>query len=211
MIKIQSVICGTICRDAVITTNDKGISNLEFSLRVGLASQSDANASVIIPVVVNDGKREDLKDYIRGNRIVMEGNLLVHKADDEYVLVLHNATPKLAYCVPSQDSISGDLTFTGRVKDPQEKTDKRGMPYLVLSAYSPTKTDDAKDKWEYIWFHFKRFPVKGSAITDIFPEWLKDGVDVEILGDINITSYNGRLNLSSRILEMAQKKAENEQ
>jgi len=209
MIKIQSVICGTICRDAVITTNDKGISNLEFSLRVGLASQSDANASVIIPVVVNDGKREDLKDYIRGNRIVMEGNLVVHKANEEYALVLRDATPKLAYCVPSQDSISGDLTFTGRVKDPQEKTDKRGMPYLVLSACSPIKIE--QNKWEYIWFHFKRFPVKGSAITDIFPEWLKDGVDVEILGDINITSYNGRLNLSSRILEMAQKKVENEQ
>lgn len=209
MIKIQSVICGTICRDALITTNDKGISNLEFSLRVGLASQSDANASVIIPVVVNSGKREDLKDYIRGNRIVMEGNLAVYKANDEYALVLRDATAKLAYCVPSQDSISGDLTFTGRVKDPQEKTDKRGMPYLVLSACSPIKID--QNKWEYIWFHFKRFPVKGSAITDIFPEWLKDGVDVEILGDISITSYNGRLNLSSRVLEMAQKKVDNEQ
>lgn len=210
MIKIQSVICGTICRDAVITTNDKGISSLEFSLRVGLASQSDANASTIIPVVVNGGKREDLKDYIRGNRIVMEGNLIIRKADDEYILVLRDATPKLAYCVPSQDSISGDLSFTGRVKDPQEKTDKRGMPYLILSACSPVKNEMVANKWEYIWFHFKRFPVKGSAITDIFPEWLKDGVDVEILGDISITSYNGRLNLSSRILEMAEKKGNNE-
>lgn len=205
MIKVSATICGTIVRDAVITTNEKNVSNLEFTLRIALPSRSNDGKTIDVPVVVSGGKREDIKDYVRGNRIVMEGNLVITKADDILVFILRDAKPQVTYSVPSTDYVKGDLAFTGRVKECSEKLDKRGLPYFILTASSPVKLND--NKWERIWFHFKRFPKKGEDIKAIIPTNLVSGVDVEILGDIEISTFNGRVNLSSHIMELAVKDA----
>lgn len=202
MIKITASICGTIQRDAVVTTNEKGVSHLELVLRVNLPSHTDGNAFIDIPVLVNDGKPEDIKDYTKGNRIIMDGNLSVTKADDLTVMILRDAHPQITYSVPAGDSIKGDLTFTGRIKSHMIKTDKRGIDYLVVSAYSPVKTGK---EWSNIWFNFRRFPKKNETVSDITPDWLADGVKAEILGDIHVSSYNGKIQIASRIVEMALK------
>lgn len=206
MIKVSATICGTIVRDAVITTNEKNVSNLEFTLRVVLPSRSNDNKQLDIPVVVNGGKREEIKDYIRGNRIVMDGELHITKADDILVFVLRDAKPQLTYSVPATDNIKGDLTFTGRVKEFAEKQDKRGKPYFLLTASSPVKVGD--NRWERIWCHFKRFPKANEDVKTIMPSTLVSGADVEILGDIVVSSFNGRVNLSSHILELAVKETQ---
>lgn len=200
MIKIESTVCGTICRDAVLTTNDKGVTCLEFTLKVVLPSRSNDNMAIEIPVSVKDGKRDELKNYVQGNRILLKGLLHVDKKEDMILFRLTDAEPEIAYSVPSDDIIKGDMEFTGKVKDFSEKTDKRGMPYLILSASSPKKV--AKDKWEYIWIHFKRFPAKGATFDTVLPDWLKEGSHVEILGDIQISTYNNRISLACRISEM---------
>lgn len=209
MIKVIATVCGTIIREPMVTTNEKGVSNLEFGIKTMLPSRSNDNLSVEITVAIPNGKPEDIKDYNKGNRIVMKGNLVIKKDGDNITFRLADAEPELAYGVPSEDSISGELNFIGKVKEVSEKTDKRGMPYFIMSASASQKV--GKDKWERIWFHFKRFPRKKEGLEDIKPDWLKDGIIVETLGDFEISSFNNRLNFTSRISEICQKESGAEQ
>ena len=203
MIKVTASICGTIVRNAVVTTNEKGVSALEFTMRVEIPSRSDDKQTVDILVLVNDNNHEHIKDYVNGNRIVMDGNMTVSKADDSLVLVLRDAQPQITYSVSSEDFIKGDLTFTGKVHKVSVRTDKRGRSFMVMAASSPTKV--ARGQWDYIWVNFLRFTSKTVTEDDLMPDWLLSGINVEVLGDFQVTSYNKRVGISSRVVEICQK------
>lgn len=200
MINIKATICGTIIRPAVITINEKHVSNLEFGMSVKLPSRSEDDKPVTINVAIPDGKPEDIKDYIVGNRIIMDGTLVIKKDGGNFVFSLIDAAPQITYSVPSEDKLRGTIEFRGRVKEYMEKIDRRGMPYLVIQAYSSSM--DEKGKWEHLWFRFKRFPKKGEGIGDILPAWLTNGSDVEIKGDLQITSFNNYVIMGGRIHEL---------
>lgn len=203
MIKITSSICGTIVSNALVTTNEKGVTALEFTMRVEIPSRSKGHSSVDVLVVVNDSNHEHIKDYCNGNRIVMNGAMTVKKADDTLVFILRDAQPQITYGVPADDYIKGDLSFTGKVYNVSERMDKRGRNFLVMSASSPIKA--GHNQWDYIWVNFLRFTSKMVKAEDLVPDWLVSGVSVEILGDFQVTSYNKRIGISSRVVEMCQK------
>lgn len=208
MIKISSSICGTIANNALVTTNEKGVTALEFTMRVEIPSRSEDHKTVDVLVVVNDGNHEHIKDYSNGNRIVMNGTMSVHKADDSLIFILRDAQPQITYGVPADDYIKGDLTFTGKVHNVSERMDKRGRNFLVMSASSPVKA--GHNQWDYIWINFLRFTSKTVKADDLVPDWLVSGVSIEILGDFQVTSFNKRIGISSRVLEMCQKEVNEE-
>jgi len=211
MIKITSTICGTIVRPAVITTNENHVSNLEFGMSVKLPSRSEDDMPIIINVAIPDGRPEDIKDYIVGNRIIMDGSLLIRKDGGNYSFSLVDAKPQITYSVPAEDKIRGTIDFTGKVKEFTEKIDRRGMPYLVIQAYASEKVDRSAQgdtllakngRWEHLWFRFKRFPKSGEGMDSILPSWLDNGVEVNIKGDIQLSTFNNYVNMGGRINEM---------
>lgn len=203
MIKVSATVCGTILRDAVVTTNEKGVSTLELTVRVNLPSRSGDTNHIDVVALINDSDHKHLKEYKKGARIVVDGKMTISKADDLYVFVIRDAQPQINYTIPSEDSITGDITFTGKAVKVAQKTDKRGRQFLVLNGASPIKV--GTNKWDSVWVNFLRFPTKNSKPEDIFPSWLKEGINVEILGDLVVSSYQNRIGLTSRIMEMMQK------
>ncbi len=94
-----------------------------------------------------------------------------------------------------KDMVKGELVFRGKVgQHIEEKKDKKDQPYTMFSAFSTEKVEDG---FEYQWVRFFCFGKEREA-------WLQPGVRVDAKGEITLSAYNGKVNVSCKVEELVQ-------
>ncbi len=203
MIKAEANVTGTIKRSASIRTDKNNNPYLSFIMTVVLTDAKTTNKSIDVFVSLPNAKQDEAQSYVEGLRVAVNGNLDIRKKADDLAFYLTGNTVTIQD-VADLDTISGTLTFRGYLKKEniyQQKTDKNGHPFIVFSAYSLEKNGE-----EYLstWVNFMRFPEKGAEIESIIPEWMRPKAHVDITGELQVSSYNGVVRLSSRVKDMTE-------
>lgn len=186
MLKSDVNVNGLVTRTAVAKTNSEGKSFVTFGLRVDVPTSQGADM-VLDVSVSRDGN--DVDGIVQGARVEVKGTMTFKKRGDKMYLNLHASEVNLSPA-SSTDMISGTLSFRGTVgKTIDSKTDKNGKPYLLFSGFSAEHVDDS---YEYTWVRFVLFGE--NAIV-------KPQAKVEISGEMELSVYNERLNISCRVSE----------
>lgn len=201
MIKANVNVTGTIKNSASVKTDRNGVPYLSFLLSVTLQDPKAGNKEIPIYVSVPCGQQSELSLYTQGKRAIIGGDMDVKMRDNELVC---NLTANLISTegVADVDSISGTLDFRGHLRNDnvyEEKKDKNGHPFLVFSAYSAEKVGQ---DFVSTWVNFMRFPEKDATIDTITPPFMKPKANVTVKGDFQLSSFNGKVRISSRVIEM---------
>lgn len=197
MIKCNVTVCGTISRDASIRTNKEGKKFLMFPLQVMISGTGGQDMSVEVDVS-KDANQEDTTDHRKGSRVGVKGTLYFKRRGDKLYL---NLFANEIYDVPADDTdvIKGELVFRGKVgQNIEEKRDKKEQPYTMFSVFSAEKVSDG---FEYQWVRFFYFGYERE-------EWLQAGVKVDVKGEMNLSTHNGKINVSCRVEELSEYAAE---
>ena len=203
MIKAEANVTGTIKRSASIRTDKNNNPYLSFVMTVVLTDAKATNKSIDVFASIPNAKQDEAQSYVEGLRVVVNGNLDIRKKENNLNFYLTGNTITTQDVV-ELDTISGSLSFRGYLKKEniyQQKADKNGHPFIVFSAYSLEKNGE-----EYLstWVNFMRFPEKGAEVESIIPEWMRPKAHVDITGDLQVSSYNGIVRLSSRVKDMTE-------
>ena len=203
MIKAEANVTGTIKRSASIRTDKNNNPYLSFVMTVVLTDAKATNKSIDVFVSIPNAKQDEAQSYVEGLRVTVNGNLDIRKKENNLNFYLTGNTITTQDVV-ELDTISGSLSFRGYLKKEniyQQKADKNGHPFIVFSAYSLEKNGE-----EYLstWVNFMRFPEKGAEVESIIPEWMRPKAHVDITGDLQVSSYNGVVRLSSRVKDMTE-------
>lgn len=197
MIKCNVTVCGTISRDASIRTNKEGKKFLMFPLQVMISGTGGQDMSVEVDVS-KDANQEDTADHRKGSRVGVKGTLYFKRRGDKLYL---NLFANEIYDVPADDTdvIKGELVFRGKIgQNIEEKRDKKEQPYTMFSAFSAEKVSDG---FEYQWVRFFYFGYERE-------EWLQAGVRVDVKGEMNLSTHNGKINVSCKVEELSEYTAE---
>lgn len=203
MIKAEANVTGTIKRSASIRTDKNNNPYLSFVMTVVLTDAKATNKSIDVFASIPNAKQDEAQSYVEGLRVTVNGNLDIRKKENNLNFYLTGNTITTQDVV-ELDTISGSLSFRGYLKKEniyQQKADKNGHPFIVFSAYSLEKNGE-----EYLstWVNFMRFPEKGAEVESIIPEWMRPKAHVDITGDLQVSSYNGIVRLSSRVKDMTE-------
>ena len=203
MIKAEANVTGTIKRGASIRTDKNNNPYLSFVMTVVLTDAKATSKSIDVFVSLPNARQEEAQSYVEGLRVIVNGNLDIRKKENNLNFYLTGNTIT-TQGVAELDTISGSLSFRGYLKKDnlyQQKADKNGHPFIVFSAYSLEKNGE-----EYLstWVNFMRFPEKGAEVESIIPEWMRPKAHVDITGDLQVSSYNGVVRLSSRVKDMTE-------
>lgn len=203
MIKAEANVTGTIKRSASIRTDKNNNPYLSFVMTVVLTDAKATSKSTDVLVSLPNAKQDEAQSYVEGLRVTVNGNLDIRKKENNLNFYLTGNTIT-TQGVAELDTISGSLSFRGYLKKDnlyQQKADKNGHPFIVFSAYSLEKNGE-----EYLstWVNFMRFPEKGAEVESIIPEWMHPKAHVDITGDLQVSSYNGVVRLSSRVKDMTE-------
>lgn len=203
MIKAEANVTGTIKRSASIRTDKNNNPYLSFVMTVVLTDAKTTSKSIDVFVSLPNAKQDEAQSYVEGLRVAVNGNLDIRKKADDLAFYLTGNTVTIQD-VAELDTISGTLIFRGYLKKEniyQQKADKNGHPFIVFSAYSLEKNGE-----EYLstWVNFMRFPEKDAEVESIIPEWMRPKAHVDITGELQVSSYNGVVRLSSRVKDMTE-------
>ena len=129
-----------------------------------------------------------------GSRVEVSGTMyLKHRGDKLYFNLFINEIRTAT--ADMKDTVKGELVFRGKVgQHIEEKRDKKDQPYTMFSAFSTEKVEDG---FEYQWVRFFCFGKEREA-------WLQPGVRVDAKGEITLSAYNGKVNVSCKVEELVQ-------
>lgn len=201
MIKAEVNVTGTIKKSAVVRTDKQGKPYIGFVLTTNLQNSQGETRSVDIYVNIPNGQQSELSHYIEGSRITVSGTMDVHRKDEDIVLFLE-ANLLSHENIGELDSISGIMSFRGHLRSEkvyEERTTKKGNPFLFFSAYSSEKVGE---EFVSTWVNFMRFPVIDAGIETIKPEWMVGKAHVEIKGTFELQVFKGKLSIGSMVKEM---------
>ncbi len=185
--------CGTVSKAAAVRTNNEGKSFTAFAVSCVIPARNGINKTVEISVA-QDGEASNLPDYAVGKRVEMTGTLTFKKRGDNLYFNLSASTVNLSVA-SNEDSIKGEIHFRGKTgKNIEEKTDKNGKNFLQFSAFSAEKV---KDGFEYLWVRFIAFDREREV-------WLQPQCSIEAKGELELSVYNDRLNITCRVSEMSE-------
>ena len=166
MIKCNVTVCGTVCRQAQMRANKEGKQFISFGISVVVQAKTGINKTVEISVAKDGDNQAELVNYPVGSRTFNAG---------------------------SQDAITGTIEFRGTIgKQVEVKTDKKGKPYTLFSAYSSEKDGD---NYAYTWIRFMQFDTTKA-------DWVQAKAGINAKGDLQVGAYNDRLDLTCRITEL---------
>lgn len=187
MLKSEVSINGLITRSAVVKTNSEGNSFVTFGMRVDVPDHQ--GASMILDISVSrDG--DDLSGLVSDARIEVKGTLTFKKRGDKIYLNLHASDINLSPA-STTDMLSGTLSFRGTLgKTIDTKTDKNNKPYCLFSGYSSEMVG------EWVEFTWVRFIFFGENAL------IQPQAKIEASGDIELSVYNAKLNISCRVSEV---------
>lgn len=183
MLKSEVCVNGLVTRSAVAKTNSEGKPFVSFGIRVNVPDRQGAGCMLDISVSC-DG--EDTTGLVTNARVEIKGTMTFKKRGERVYLNLHASEVSLN--PPSTtDMISGTLSMRGTIgKNVDAKNDKNGKPYMLFSAYSAEKVDDT---FEYTWVRFVSFGENDA---------IKPQSKIEVSGELELSCYEGRLNISCR-------------
>ena len=192
MIKCNVTINGVVSKAASCRTNHEGKPFVTFALQVVIPANNGINQTLEISAI-KDGTLIEAGVPAAGSRVEVTGTLTLRKRGDNLYFNL-SATGINQTVSSQQDSIRGTMDFRGKVgKTIDEKTSKNGKPYLQFSAFS---TEKVSDGFEYTWIRFIGFDQEREA-------WLQTSTLIQAKGELELSVYNDKLNVSCRIEEMA--------
>lgn len=193
MIKCNVTVCGIVAQQAAMRTSKEGKPFLAVSVKVVVPARNGSDKTIEISVR-KDGSETDIADYRVGERIEVTGTLTLKQRGDKLYFNLSaddvDFSPKT-----DEDAVTGEMEFRGKVgKRIDERTDKKGNPYLQFSAHS---TEKVGESFESIWVRFIRFDAEREA-------WLQPGCRVQVKGEVSLSAYNDSLNISCKVAEMSE-------
>lgn len=201
MIKAEVKVIGTIKRSASIRTDKNNQPYLSFIVTMALPDAKTMSNSVDAFVSYPKGQQSDVPLFAEGVRVAIQGTLDIRHKDGNLLFYLM-AESVTTENVAELDAITGTLFFRGHLKKEnvfEEKKDKNGNPYLVFSAYSAEKVGE---NFVSTWVNFMRFPSKGAGIETVKPEWMRSKAHIEVNGEMQLSSYNGKVQLSCKVADM---------
>ena len=174
MIKCNVTICGTISRDASVRTGKDGKEFVSFPLQVSVPGKDGNGGSLEISVSA--------------------GTLFLKRRGEKLYFNLSADSVSLSD-VGNMDSFKGQMVFRGKTgQHIEERKDKSGKPYQMFSAFSAEKVNDG---FEYQWVRFFCFGKEKE-------EWLQPGVKVDVKGEMSLSLYDGKPDISCRVEELSQ-------
>ena len=194
MIKCNVTICGTISRAAQMRTGKEGKPFMSMGVNVVIPAKSGINKTVEISVAKDGGSQEELASYPVGSRVEVAGMLTFHKKGEALYFNL-SATGINTFDASDDDSIKGDIEFRGTLGSKiEDKTDKKGKPFCVFSAFSSEKNGD---DYDYTWVRFLHF---GESRK----EWMQPKTGIDAKGELQMSVYNDRIDIGCRVSELSQ-------
>lgn len=192
MIKCNVTVCGTISRQAQMRANKEGKQFISFGISVVVQAKTGINKTVEISVAKDGNNQAELVNYPIGSRVEVAGVLQFHKKGDVLYLNL-SASGVNSSNAGNQDAITGSIEFRGTIgKQVEVKTDKKGKPYTIFSAYSSEKDGE---NYSYTWVRFMQFDTQKA-------DWVQTKAGINAKGDLQVGAYNDRLDLTCRITEL---------
>ena len=192
MIKCNVTVCGTISRQAQMRDNKEGKQFISFGISVVIPAKSGINQTVEISVAKDGNNQAELVNYPVGSRVEVAGVLQFHKKGEVLYLNL-SASGVNSFNAGNQDAITGSIEFRGTIgKQVEVKTDKKGKPYTMFSAYSSEKDGE---NYSYTWVRFMQFDAQKA-------DWVQAKAGINAKGDLQVGAYNDRLDLTCRITEL---------
>lgn len=193
MIKCNVTVCGEVAKSAAMRTNKEGKTFLAVPVSVAVPAKNGSGKTVEISVR-KDGSEAEVADYRVGARIGVTGTLTLKKRGDR--LYLNLSASEVSFSPETDgDVIAGDMEFRGKVgKNIEQRTDKKGNPYIQFSAHSTEKVDET---FESIWVRFIRFDAERE-------EWMQPGCRVQVKGELNISAYEDRLTFACKVEDMTE-------
>ena len=192
MIKCNVTICGTVSRAAQMRTNKEGKPFLTFGVNVVIPAKSGINKTIEISVAKDGGTNDELSQFAVGSRVEVVGVLTFHKKGEALYFNM-SATGINNFDAPGDDSVKGDIEFRGSLGNKIEsKTDKKGNPFLVFSAFSTEKNGE---DFAFTWVHFMQF---GETQKD----WMAPKAGIEAKGELQLGVFNDRLDITCRVSEL---------
>lgn len=193
MIKCNVTVCGIVAQQATMRTSKEGKPFLAVPVKVVVPARNGSDKTIEISVR-KDGSEADIADYRVGERIEVTGTLTLKQRGDK--LYFNLSADDVAFSPKTdEDAVTGEMEFRGKVgKRIDERTDKKGNPYLQFSAHS---TEKVGESFESIWMRFIRFDAEREA-------WLQPGCRVQVKGEVSLSAYNDSLNISCKVAEMSE-------
>ena len=193
MIKCNVTICGTISRDASVRTGKDGKEFVSFPLQVSVPGK-DGNGGSLEISVSKDGGQDEANGFKYGSRGKVAGTLFLKRRGEKLYFNLSADSVSLSD-VGNMDSFKGQMVFRGKTgQHIEERKDKSGKPYQMFSAFSAEKVNDG---FEYQWVRFFCFGKEKE-------EWLQPGVKVDVKGEMSLSLYDGKPDISCRVEELSQ-------
>lgn len=187
MLKSEVCVNGLVTRAAVAKTNAEGNSFVTFGLKVDVPSKQGVS-NVLDISVSRDGA--DTAGMTTNAHVEVKGTLSFKKRGEKMYLNLHADEVNLSPA-STTDMLTGTLSFRGTIgKNVETKNDKNGKPYLLFSGYSAERVEES---FEYTWVRFVAFG-ENSAV--------KSQGKIEATGEMELSTYNGKLNISCRVSEV---------
>lgn len=201
MIKAEVNLVGTVKKAATMRTDKNGKPYLSFVMSVNVQDGTEGSKEMEILVTMSNAKKNDVQTYVENRRLVVLGTLNIRHKGERLAFYL-SANKLSTKDVGEQDSITGEMQFRGRLRNEnvmEEKTDKKGNPYLTFSAFSSEKVDD---NFVSTWVRFMRFPAKGENIESIKPDWMQPKARISVQGDLQVGIYNDTFRFNCIVKDM---------
>ena len=193
MIKCNVTVCGIVAQQAAMRTSKEGKPFLAVPVKVVVPARSGSGKTIEISVR-KDSTEADVADYRAGARIGVTGVLTLKQRGDR--LYFNLSASEVDFSPETgEDSVTGEMEFRGKVgKRIDERTDRKGNPYLQFSAHS---TEKVGDSFESIWVRFIRFDAGRET-------WLQPGCRVQVKGEMSLSAYDSSLNISCKVAELSE-------
>jgi len=192
MIKCNVTLIGTISRDGEIKKDREGKEFITFGVSTVVQASQGINKTIDVSVAMDADSHSRL-EFIHGERIKLSGTLTFKKRDD---FLYYNLSAKDAVHNPTEeDGITGSMSFRGTLggKEITEKKGKKGS-FIIFDGYSSEKVDE--NQYAYTWVHFIDF--SGNR-----PEWLIPKTAVDAEGELELSVFNDRVNLTCRVTSLS--------
>ena len=153
-------------------------------------AKSGINKTVEISVA-KDGEDNELKNCALGQRVNVSGTLTFKKRGDN--LYFNLSPSEVTLSASNEDSIKGEMHFRGKTgKTLKRRPTRKARTFYSLRLFRRK----VNDGFEYLWVRFFGFDCKRE-------EWLQPQTGIEVKGDMELSVYNDKLNLSCKIAEMS--------
>lgn len=192
MIKSEVTACGLITRAAELKKTEKGETFIMFSMKLDLKGRDGSTYPLYISVTA-DGGESDIIQYKQGKKVTVLGNLHFRKKGDKLYFNLRADGGVELSDSGKEEKIEGKMEFKGKIgsKGVGSHLDKKNRTYKTFSAFSQSKDGENS---EFLWFRFMFFNPKAEDVAI-----LAAGKYVDIVGDLQLSSYNSKLSLDCRV------------